>query len=98
MKYKELPYEVRRAVETYNINNELAVDCLEQALTIAKDHEGSMRALIEAYGEWNHVREKAREELHNMNYTDDQICQMAFLDFYPEEAEKRELPFTPPRA
>lgn len=92
MKYDELPWEVRDAVEQYNSTGKWAGDCFEQALTIAKDHEAAIRALMEAYGEWTHRCETMREKLEGMGYDAQQIGILSFLEYYPDEAKKRELP------
>lgn len=92
MKYDELPWEVRDAVDQYNSTGTWAGDCFEQALTIAKDHEAAIRALMEAYGEWTHRCETMREKLEAMGYDAQQIGILSFLAYYPDEAKKRELP------
>ena len=92
MKYKDLPFEVRDAVDQFNNSGTWAGDCFEQALTIAKDHEAAFRALMEAYGEWTHLCETMREKLEGMGYDEQQIAVLSFLEYYPDEAEKRDLP------
>lgn len=92
MKYNDLPWEVRDAVEQFNNNGKWAGDCFEQALAIANCHEASIRALMEAYGKWTHRCETMREKLEGMGYDAQQIRILSFLAYYPDEAKKRELP------
>lgn len=65
MKFADLPFEARTAIENYNICGEMADDCLEGLLMIVKDKEGAARVLCEGYGQWYHDREKAREMLES---------------------------------
>ena len=73
MKYEELPYYFKNAVENCEMGCDYASDCLEAALTICKDEEGAIRALMLAYGEWVHMRESALEILKKAGYTEEQI-------------------------
>lgn len=70
--FNEQPFEVRNAVETYELNGEWADQCLEALLSIVPEKEGAVRALLENYGEFLHVSLKAKETLgqHNLDAQD----------------------------
>ena len=83
MTYRELPFSMRQAVENCELGTDLAADCLEAALVISKDKEGAIRALMLAYGEWVHLREKGKEVLEKAGYSPEQISRFRY-QYYEE--------------
>lgn len=95
MKYEELPFRFKMAVENCEMGCCYAEDCLEAALTICKDKEGAIRALMLAYGDWVHMRESALEILKKAGYTEEQIYKYRYeyhekyCDVLPERTKAR---------
>lgn len=61
--YEALPVEIKLLVESYVLNGSWADECLESMLSLCPQKECSVRALAEAYAEWNHYYLTAKAEL-----------------------------------
>lgn len=75
-RYNELPKDVRFLIDDYITWFESAEDCLETLISIAPNKECSVRALLEAYGNYQHQHLTIKEKLESMGISDAAAYQM----------------------
>ena len=74
--YNELPKDVQILIDDYITWFENAEDCFETLVSIAPNKECSIRALLEAYGNYQHQHLTIKEKLESMGISDAAAYQM----------------------
>ena len=69
-RYNELPKDVQFLIDDYVTWFDSAEDCLETLISIAPNKECSIRALLEAYGNYQHQHLTIKEKLESMGISD----------------------------
>ncbi len=75
-RYNELPKDVQFLIDDYVTWFDSAEDCLETLISIAPNKECSIRALLEAYGNYQHQHLTIKEKLESMGISDAAAYQM----------------------
>ena len=75
-RYNELPKDVQILIDDYVTWFDSAEDCLETLISIAPNKECSIRALLEAYGNYQHQHLTIKEKLESMGISDAAAYQM----------------------
>ena len=75
-RYNELPKDVQILIDDYITWFENAEDCFETLVSIAPNKECSIRALLEAYGNYQHQHLNIKEKLESMGISDAAASQM----------------------
>lgn len=73
MRYSEMPFAIKDAVEQYHTANEAVEDCLDALVALCGGHEAPIRALAEAYAGYYADRKKEKDFLRERNLSDEDI-------------------------
>lgn len=75
-RYNELPKDVQLLIDDYITWFENAEDCFETLVSIAPNKECSIRALLEAYGKYQHQQLTVKEKLEALVIIDSEAYQL----------------------